>query len=306
MRIFLLSNILFLLIGAALFADNLTIPQKDSMVNSIYDQLSREMDLRDLSTEQIHFVKKAIGTELESQLAKAEPGELSLDPNAPNYALLGSLFGKLKDVAKTVIGDVVTVVKTVVRPFAKIGLEFLGLADSKLIQSVVGTAADVLTGAISKFGPLIGAVVSYIPVVGPTISLVMDALLPWVDSVVNFSTVTTVATAIGKAAKFLNYTDDVIAKSAAAAKKPSIQAAPAAVAPNADFALLALSEAPAAPEHAQMATTMTKTCGNYMKFIRTLTPDQYNIKLGETEKRATMVCNYFAAQLDKKAQELGK
>jgi hypothetical protein len=299
-----LSGLCLLLFGFSVSASESINLTTENITNKLFEDMRAQGTLSNLDQDELSDVRQNLMSEVEQRLDLFKSGELSLDPNAPNYFILdtiknigSSILNLAKGVVKTVVNvgkNAFNAVKGVLGTVVDAGLGFLGMVDNDFVKTIISGAAT----AFSKFAPIVGDFISFIPLVGPAVSLAIDAVAPFVDVVINPTTLDLVTGGISAAANAIGITKDAIgalASSSALAPNPSILFAPK----NLD----SMSAAPQASnaDKSKAISSLGKACEKTMKYLSGLTADAYN-KLSEKVKLAAAQCNQLAKEANAKVE----
>lgn len=266
----------------------------ESVTNKLFNDLREQGAFSNLDQNEIDIAHQNLKNDVENRFDLVKSGELSLDPNAPNYFLLDTIKNVVGSVIKgvqTIAGKVWNTFKGVLGTVVDVGLGFLGMADNDFIKGVISAAAT----AFSKFGPIVGDFISFIPVAGPVISMVIDAVAPFADVVVNPSTLDMVTGGISAAANAIGITKSAI-ESASSSSSSSSSLAPSSLIFD------SMSAAPAqasAADKSKAIAGLGVGCKKLMDYLSGLTPAAYNA-LAEKHKLAAAQCNQLAKEANAK------
>lgn len=261
----------------------------ESVTNKLFNDLREQGAFSNLDQNEIDIAQQNLKNDVENRLELVKSGELSLDPNAPNYFLLDTIKNVVTSVVqgvKTIAGKVWNTFKGVLGTVVDVGLGFLGMADNDFIKGVISAAAT----AFSKFAPIVGDFISFIPVAGPVISMVIDAVAPFADVVVNPTTLDMVTGGISAAANAIGITKDAIASATSSSLAPS------------PLIFDSMSAAPAqasAADKTKAIAGLGVGCKKLMDYLSGLTPAAYNA-LAEKHKLAAAQCNQLAKEANAK------
>ncbi len=297
-----LSGLCLMLLSFNLSAESINL-NAESITNKLFEDMRAQGSLSNLDENELDDVRQNLMNDVEHRLDLVKTGELSLDPEAPNYFLfdtLQNIGNAILNVAKGVVTTVVNVgkkafnaVKGVLGTVIDVGLGFLGMVDNDFVKTVITGAAK----AFGAFGPFVGDFVSFIPVVGPIISMAIDVVAPVVSTVVSPGTLDLVTGAISTAANAIGLTKNAIES---ATSKASLAPSPSIL--FASNGITSLSAAPAEASKADKTKAITdlgKVCKNLLTYLSGLSADAYNA-LKESQKLAAAQCNQLAKEVNAK------
>lgn len=297
-------------------ASDFAMPDAGTLTDTLFNQLENDGTLNDLNDFESSQVKNSIKTQVNLNLAKVATGELSLDPTAPNYFLdfikdaVGSIVGGIKKIASGIVstvkkigGKVFGFLKGPLGTVVSVGTGFLRLVDDTFLGEVIKNAIGAFSTLLSKFGPILSDFVSFIPIVGPALNIAFDAVLPWVDKVINADNISLVVKALITAGDTLGFTKEVVESvSDNQNKEAAGEIAPRTDPVHASRFLDMVSKAASKNEasntdKAKLGTNFAKLCEGVLKYADTKKVS----KLSEDTKLALAQCNFFADQVNQHA-----
>lgn len=224
-NIFGLSSLLSILFCFNVSASTIDLTVED-VTNKLLNDLHEQGAFSNLDDNQINNVREDLMNQVEQKLDLVKSGELSLDPNAPNYFL-----DFIKDIASGLANLVKGAVKGVINVGKKVFNTISGLlgpvisAGRAIFDTILGndfiqTVISGIAKVYSTFGPLVGDVIGFIPFIGDAADIIIDLTAPVVGNLVTKDNIALIAGAGTAAFNALNFTVDA-AKAAAGSIAPN-------------------------------------------------------------------------------------